>query len=114
MLITTTDAINGKPVKEYLGVVTSSKVVGVNIFRDLFTKVRDVFGGTSRSYETVSKDALSYAIDDIMKDTEKLRGNAIVGLRIQQEPVSSKGSALLLVNVYGTACVISDGVDSGE
>jgi hypothetical protein len=41
MLITTTPNIEGKRIKEYLGIVTGEAVVGANLFRDLFAGIRD-------------------------------------------------------------------------
>ena len=51
MIVTTTPGIEGKTIREYLGVVTGEAVLGANIFRDLFAGVRDIVGGRSGSYE---------------------------------------------------------------
>jgi hypothetical protein len=51
MLITTTPNIEGKRIKEYLGIVTGEAVVGANLFRDLFAGLRDIVGGRSGAYE---------------------------------------------------------------
>jgi uncharacterized protein YbjQ (UPF0145 family) len=51
MLITTTPNIEGKRIKEYLGIVTGEAVVGANLFRDLFAGIRDIVGGRSGGYE---------------------------------------------------------------
>jgi hypothetical protein len=45
MLMTTTTAVEGRPVAQYLGVVTGEVIVGANIFKDLFASVRDIVGG---------------------------------------------------------------------
>jgi uncharacterized protein YbjQ (UPF0145 family) len=41
MTVTTTTAIDGSPVTEYVGVVTGEAVLGANVFRDLFAGLRD-------------------------------------------------------------------------
>ena len=51
MLITTTPGIEGRPVTEYLGVVTAQGVLGVNAFKDVGAGMRNIFGGRTRSYE---------------------------------------------------------------
>jgi len=51
MLITTTPGIEGRPVTEYLGVVTAQGVLGVNAFKDVSAGMRNIFGGRSKSYE---------------------------------------------------------------
>jgi uncharacterized protein YbjQ (UPF0145 family) len=51
MLITTTPGIEGRPVTEYLGIVTAQSVLGVNAFKDVSAGVRNIFGGRAKSYE---------------------------------------------------------------
>ncbi len=41
MMVSTTTAIDGQPVTEYVGVVTGEAVLGANVFRDLFAGLRD-------------------------------------------------------------------------
>ena len=45
MIVSTTTALEGKPVREYLGIVTGEVIVGANIFKDLFAGIRDIVGG---------------------------------------------------------------------
>ena len=49
--LSTTTAIDGRPVSEYVGVVTGGAVLGANVFRDLFAGLRDIVGGRSAGYE---------------------------------------------------------------
>ncbi|GAG08682.1 unnamed protein product, partial [marine sediment metagenome] len=51
MIISTTHALEGKPVREYLGVVTGETILGANVFRDIGATIRDVVGGRSTGYE---------------------------------------------------------------
>ena len=51
--VTTTPTIEGKPIQEYLGIVTGEVIVGANLFRDLFANIRDIVGGRSGSYERI-------------------------------------------------------------
>lgn len=45
MLTTTTNTIEGQPVKEYLGVISAETIIGANIFKDIFAGIRDIVGG---------------------------------------------------------------------
>jgi len=36
MILSTTNTIEGSPVKDYLGIVTGETIIGANIFKDLF------------------------------------------------------------------------------
>ncbi|RIK72981.1 MAG: hypothetical protein DCC67_18470 [Planctomycetota bacterium] len=52
MLMTTTPHVEGRPVREYLGVVTGEAVLGANVFKDFFAGIRDIVG-VDLGYETV-------------------------------------------------------------
>lgn len=43
MILTTTPTIEGRPVKQYLGVVTGEVIVGANVFKDFLAGIRDFF-----------------------------------------------------------------------
>ena len=45
MILSTTNNIDGKPIKDYLGIVTGETIIGANIFKDFFASIRDVVGG---------------------------------------------------------------------
>ena len=47
MIVTTTALIEGHPVREYKGIVTSEVIAGANLVRDIFASVTDIFGGRS-------------------------------------------------------------------
>ena len=51
MILSTTNNIDSRPVKDYLGIVTGETIIGANIFKDFFASIRDVVGGRSGSYE---------------------------------------------------------------
>jgi uncharacterized protein YbjQ (UPF0145 family) len=57
MILSTTNNIDGRPVKDYLGIVTGETIIGANIFKDFFLSIRDVVGGRSSSYEKVLREA---------------------------------------------------------
>ena len=65
MLMSTTTAIEGRPVREYLGVVTGEVIVGANIFKDMFASVRDIVGGRSGAYESSLRDARQQAFREL-------------------------------------------------
>ena len=57
MIVTTTTGIDGRPVAEYMGVVTGEAVLGANVFRDLFAGLRDIVGGRSAGYARSLREA---------------------------------------------------------
>ena len=64
MIITTTDAVEGKRVVAYLGVISADVVMGSNAIRDFFASVRDWVGGRAGSYEKVLADARREAVEE--------------------------------------------------
>lgn len=102
MIVTTTTAVEGRPVKEYLGVVAGEAILGANIFRDLFAGIRDVVGGRSGSYEKVLREARESALREMMEEAKRLGGDAVIGVDFDYETVGQAG-AMLMVAASGTA-----------
>ena len=80
MIVTTTPAIEGRPVQQYLGIVTGEVIVGANLVRDLFAAVTDIVGGRSGKYEQVLQRAREEAIAEMQDNALKLGGNAVIGV----------------------------------
>ena len=102
MIISTTTSIEGRPVSQYLGVVTGEVIVGANIFKDLFAGVRDIVGGRSGSYESTLRSARDTAFGELEAEAARLGANAVIGVDIDYE-VIGKGGSMLMVTVSGTA-----------
>lgn len=105
MLVTTTPTIEGRRVREYLGVVTGEAILGANVFKDFFASIRDIVGGRSGAYEKELRKAREIAFEEITAAAQQLGANAIVGIDIDYETVGGQGS-MLMVTVSGTAVVV--------
>ncbi|MBR1593819.1 MAG: heavy metal-binding domain-containing protein [Bacteroidales bacterium] len=105
MLLSTTPTIEGHPVKQYLGVVTSEIIIGANAFRDFAAHIRDIFGGRSGSYESVLKKAKTSALAELEERAGELGANAVIGIDLDYETVGASGS-MLMVMASGTAVCI--------
>lgn len=105
MLLTTTPTIEGRPVVQYLGIVTSESIIGANFVRDFFASIRDVIGGRSSSYESVLREAKDAALRELQQEAERLGANAVVGVDLDYETVGGSGS-MLMVTASGTAVII--------
>jgi uncharacterized protein YbjQ (UPF0145 family) len=100
MLVTTTPGIEGRPVTEYLGVVTAQGVLGVNAFKDVGAGMRNIFGGRAKSYENELASGVSDALAEMEQQAAQLGADAVVGVDIDYETV---GNNMLMVSVSGTA-----------
>lgn len=105
MILTTTPTIEGYPVRQYLGVVTSETIIGANVFKDFMAGIRDLVGGRSNAYEQVLCEAKDAALQELTSRAQALGANAIVGIDFDYETVGSSGS-MLMVTCSGTAVII--------
>ena len=102
MILSTTNTIDGKPVNDYLGIVTGETIIGANIFKDLFASIRDIVGGRSGSYERVLREAKDTALKEMTENASKLGASAIIGIDLDYETVGKNGG-MLMVTASGTA-----------
>ena len=102
MIVTTTTSVEGRPVQQYLGVVTGEVIVGANIFKDLFAGIRDIVGGRAGSYEKTLRSARNTAFEELEAEAAQVGGNAVIGVDIDYEVIGKEGS-MLMVTVSGTA-----------
>ena len=102
MIISTTTTNEGRPVTQYLGVVTGEVIVGANIFKDLFAGIRDIVGGRAGSYETTLRSARDTAFQELEAEATRLGANAVIGVDLDYEVIGKEGS-MLMVSVSGTA-----------
>lgn len=100
--VTTTHTLEGRPIQDYLGIVTGEVIIGANLFRDFFANIRDIVGGRSSSYERILREAREQAIMEIRAECGKMGGNAVVGIDLDYEVIGDKGS-MLMVSASGTA-----------
>ena len=56
MILSTTPQIEGRPIREYKGVVTGEVIIGANVLKDFMAGLTDFFGGRSGSYENTHRD----------------------------------------------------------
>ncbi|MBG9375279.1 heavy metal-binding domain-containing protein [Panacibacter sp. DH6] len=105
MLLTTTNNIEGRPVQQYVGIVTAETIIGANIFKDLFAGIRDIVGGRSGTYERVIEEARASALKELEQKAMQMGANAVIGIDLDFETVGSNGSMLMVI-ATGTAVKI--------
>jgi uncharacterized protein YbjQ (UPF0145 family) len=104
VIVTTTTAIDGTPVSEYVGVVTGEAVLGANVFKDLFAGLRDIVGGRSAGYEQSLREARQTAIGEMVAEAEQLGADAVIGVDVDYESIQvGQGGSMLMVSASGTA-----------
>ena len=92
-----------KEIIEYKGLVTGESLIGANIYKDLFSGVRDVVGGRTSRYEEDIQKARDIALKSMEEKAEYLGANAIIGLKISYDNLGGTMGNTILVTAYGTA-----------
>lgn len=102
MILTTTPTIEGRKVRNYLGLVTGEAIIGANIFKDMFAAIRDVVGGRAAAYEKSLTDAKDIAVSEMQQRAMALGADAILAIDLDYE-VLGKNNGMLMVSASGTA-----------
>ena len=103
MLILTTPTIEGKKIDEYYGLVTGDSLLGANLYKDMFSGVRDVVGGRTSKYEDELTTARQLALDSMQQKAKQKGANAIIGTRIAYHNLGGTMGNTIMVTVSGTA-----------
>jgi uncharacterized protein YbjQ (UPF0145 family) len=100
MILTTTATVEGRPAREYLGIVAGETVLGANVFKDIGAAFRNIAGGRAKGYEQELTKGRDVAIEEMVAKAQELGADAIIGVDIDYESVNN---GMLMVSVSGTA-----------
>ncbi|MCC7553531.1 MAG: heavy metal-binding domain-containing protein [Methanobacteriaceae archaeon] len=103
MILSSTNTLDNKEIINYHGLVTGESLIGSNVYKDLFSGVRDVVGGRTSRYEVEIQKARELTFDSMKKKAEELNANAIIGLKISYNNLGGTMGNTILVTAYGTA-----------
>ena len=70
MILTSANTLENKEIVEYKGLVTGESLIGANIYKDLFSGVRDVVGGRTSRYEEEIQKARDIALNSMEEKAE--------------------------------------------
>lgn len=104
MIITTSNRIEGKQIREYKGIVFGEVITGINVFKDLGASIRNLVGGRSRGYEEEIQKAREDALAEMKQRAEELGANAIISVSMEYETFGTD-NGMVMVGCNGTAVV---------
>ena len=87
---------------QVLGVVHGEAIIGANIFRDLFSSVRDVVGGRAGGYERALSGARDAAMEDLIEAAKERGADGVIGIDFDYA-VLGETNGMMMVTVSGTA-----------
>ena len=105
MIITTTNAVEGRSIREYKGIVFGEVITGINMFKDIGAGLRNIFGGRSQGYEEELQNARQEALAEMGQRAAALGAAAVVGVDADCE-VLGADNGVLMVSVSGTAVAL--------
>jgi len=103
IILTTETNTRDLEIKKRLGIISSESALGMNIFRDIFTNVRDLVGGQSVSTQKILKDLKSTAFQDIKEQAYQLGADAVIAIDLDYSEFSGARRSMLFLVVTGTA-----------
>lgn len=108
LLITTAPLLDNYVIEQYLGIVNSNMVIGINVFKDLFASFSDFFGGFSGKYKNEMDKLYSEALNQLSESAIEKSANAIIGVQINFSEISGKDKSMVMVSLSGTAAIVKE------
>ena len=105
MVVTTTNAVEGRKVVEYKDIVFGEVITGINFFKDIGAGLRNMFGGRSQGYEDELCNARNEALEEMKRRAASLGANAVIEVDIDYEVLGSD-NGMLMVTASGTAVTV--------
>ena len=105
MITTTTHTIEGRHIRQYLGLVTGEAIMGANVLRDFMAGLTDLVGGRSGTYESKFAEARETALQEMEEEAQRKGADAVVGIDIDYQ-VLGASNGMLMVTATGTAVKI--------
>ncbi len=103
IILSTSPSIDGYQINKYIEVITSECVFGMNIFKDLFAGIRDVFGGRSKSTQKILRQTREVCLLELRKEASELDADAVIGIDLDYNEFSGGGKSMLFLVASGTA-----------
>ena len=101
ILLTTESVVSGFDVVERLEIISAECVFGMNMFRDWFAGIRDIFGGRSSASQKVLRDARRVCLTELRREALLAGASAFGATMAIQGPLSNNGAALTALKAAG-------------
>jgi uncharacterized protein YbjQ (UPF0145 family) len=100
MMVTTTDNLPGREIKEVLGIVFGSCVQMKHLGKDLRAAGRNIIGGESKTYTELLEESRRTAMQRMIEDAKRIGADSVVGMRYAT--AQTMGGAAEII-AFGTA-----------
>lgn len=103
MIVVTTEQIQGKEIKQVIGVMSGGTVQSKNIGKDIGAGLKGLVGGEMKSYTQMMEETRNVALQRLIDKASDAGANAIVGMRFMTSSIIQGASEVI---AYGTAVVV--------
>ena len=100
MIVSTTDIVPNKKVKEIIGIVQGSTVRSKHIGKDIAASFKTLVGGELKGYSDMLREAREEAFNRMVNQAIDKQANAIINMRFMTSSVTPQAAEIL---AYGTA-----------
>ena len=100
MIITNTEFVTGKEIKEMLGLVKGNTVQAKSIGKDFKAGLRNIAGGEIKEYTEMLAESREVALKRMKDKAEKLDADAVINVRFMTSSIMGGAAEML---AYGTA-----------
>jgi uncharacterized protein YbjQ (UPF0145 family) len=100
MILTTTDFVAGKEIKEVIGLVRGNTIQAKSIGKDVKAGFRHIAGGEIKEYTQLLAEAREIALQRMEEKAEKMNADAVINLRFMTAAIMGGAAEIL---AYGTA-----------
>jgi uncharacterized protein YbjQ (UPF0145 family) len=103
MIITNTDFITGKEIKQILGMVRGNTVQAKVFYKDIAAGFRNFVGGEIKEYTNMLSEAREISLKRMEQKAEKLGADAVINVRFMTSAIMGGAAEIL---AYGTAVTL--------
>jgi len=100
MIITNTDFVTGKEIKEILGLVRGNTIQAKSIGKDIKAGFRNIAGGEIKEYTEMLAEAREIALRRMEEKAQNLGADAVINVRFMTSSIMGGAAEIL---AYGTA-----------
>ena len=100
IILSNTEAVPGKSIVEFYGVVTGNTVRAKHVGRDIMAGLKNIVGGELKGYTELLADSRQEATERMVAQAKSMGANAIVNVRFATSSIAQGASELF---AYGTA-----------
>jgi len=100
MIITNTDFVTGKEIKEIIGLVKGNTIQAKSIGKDIKAGFRHMVGGEIKEYTEMLAESREIAMKRMVDKAEKRGAEAVINVRFMTSSIMGGAAEIL---AYGTA-----------